>query len=409
MPASSLFRALALFAAVPLALASACSSTPSASGSHDGGADVTTTGCTSDTQCVAKLPTTTPPGCASATCDKLRGACVFAAKDEDGDGHTAAQCSAPGVTIQTGDDCNDQDKNLYPGHPESCSGAVDGGAAPPGFCAGLWSCLADGTESPCTATLTCVHQACVKGACTGECAPGDSQCVTTAGASSEQTCGTDGTWGTPTACVMQTCVLTGTTAKCTGSCSEGTFACTGAQLQKCDDTGTLQNDGAPCAGSTPACSVTSPTMGGCVAGCTIGGSVYVDGTVNPNNKCQVCTASTSTTAWSNVADNTSCGNGQVCGGGECGTQCIIGGTVVTSGGQNPANACQSCQPGESTTVWTDLTSGTPCATGEVCNGSNPATCTAGCWIDGAFYAPPRRRTAAARCARRARAQVRGPT
>jgi hypothetical protein len=41
-----------------------------------------------------------------------------------------------------------------------------------------------------------------------------------------------------------------------------------------------------------------------VVGCTIGGVSYNNGDYNPNNKCQICDVSKSTTSWSNVADGT---------------------------------------------------------------------------------------------------------
>ena len=120
------------------------------------------------------------------------------------------------------------------------------------------------------------------------------------------------------------------------------------------------------------------------AACTIGGAPYATGAPNPNNGCQSCQPATSTSMWTNLADGTGCGNGQVCAGGSCGTQCDIGGTVYASGTANPTNACQTCQPGTSTTQWTTVASGTSCATGEVCNGPS---CVAGCYIAGAFDSP----------------------
>jgi hypothetical protein len=124
--------------------------------------------------------------------------------------------------------------------------------------------------------------------------------------------------------------------------------------------------------------------GTCVSGCEIG-SVYFDpGSVNANDPCQTCQVASSTQGWSSIADGTNCGNTQICGGGQCGTQCDIGGTVVASGAVNTANGCQLCQPGSSTVAWSDAADGTSCAAGEVCTAN---VCTAGCYIDGAFYAP----------------------
>ncbi len=122
--------------------------------------------------------------------------------------------------------------------------------------------------------------------------------------------------------------------------------------------------------------------GACVSGCEIGGVYYPASAANPNDPCQTCQPDAKTSTWSSIADGTSCGNGQVCKGGSCGTQCDIGGTVYSSGTANPSNACESCQPGTSTTVWTPIANGTSCGTGEVCNGSS---CVSGCFINSVVY------------------------
>lgn len=124
--------------------------------------------------------------------------------------------------------------------------------------------------------------------------------------------------------------------------------------------------------------------GACVSGCEIGGVYYTTTAVNPNNACQTCQPGTSTTAWGDVVDGTGCGNDQICVGGQCGTQCDVGdAAVVPSGSTNPANVCQSCAPGTSTSSWT-TTNGVnaSCPAGDVCSG----TCQWGCWIGGTFYA-----------------------
>ncbi len=124
--------------------------------------------------------------------------------------------------------------------------------------------------------------------------------------------------------------------------------------------------------------------GVCGSGCEISSTYYAATTANPNNGCQSCQPATSTSMWSSVTDGTGCGNGQVCSAGSCGTQCDIGGMIYASGAPNPASACQSCQPGTSTTAWTTLAPGSSCGSGSVCNGT---TCAAGCYVGGAFVAP----------------------
>jgi hypothetical protein len=122
--------------------------------------------------------------------------------------------------------------------------------------------------------------------------------------------------------------------------------------------------------------------GACASGCEIGGTFFASGAPEMNNPCQVCAPSKSTTAWSNAADGTGCGNGQICSAGACGTQCDIDGTVYASGTMNPSNSCESCQPGTSTTAWTLLATGTPCGAGTVCNNGS---CTSDCYIGGTIY------------------------
>lgn len=130
------------------------------------------------------------------------------------------------------------------------------------------------------------------------------------------------------------------------------------------------------------------TGGVCSTGCTIGGTFFSEGTVNPANECQRCVTATSTTAWSAVANTTAClddgnacsddvctagacthplkangvmcGGGQVCTSGSCGTGCVIGGNPFASGITNPANPCQSCQPGVSSTAWSPKVDRTAC-------------------------------------------------
>ncbi len=123
--------------------------------------------------------------------------------------------------------------------------------------------------------------------------------------------------------------------------------------------------------------------GSCAAGCVIGDAFFATNAVNPNNPCQVCAPATSTSAWSDATEGQSCGNGQICQQGSCGSGCTIDGVDYSSGAANPSNSCQSCQPASSTNSWTGLADATSCGNGSVCV---HATCMAGCYIGG-FEAP----------------------
>jgi len=134
------------------------------SGDEDTTAPATIGECSRDSDCAARLPQTTPAGCAMAQCDTLQHKCHFVAKDQDGDGHPAKTCSATLGTIETGDDCNDGDPNTYPGawdgppggthvdrcdHADNdCDGMIDNGTLM--VTNGLKSCQCDpDNPSPC--------------------------------------------------------------------------------------------------------------------------------------------------------------------------------------------------------------------------------------------------------------------
>jgi hypothetical protein len=122
-------------------------------------------------------------------------------------------------------------------------------------------------------------------------------------------------------------------------------------------------------------------QGSCISGCFVDGMVRPEGTASPGNPCQSCQSGTSTSAFSNVADGFSCGSGQYCGGGQCGTECNISGTPHSSGTVNPSNACTSCQPATSSSVWSARPDGTSCATGKVCA---TGSCVSACNIGGSI-------------------------
>ncbi|MGV3622800.1 MAG: hypothetical protein ACO1OB_18420 [Archangium sp.] len=124
--------------------------------------------------------------------------------------------------------------------------------------------------------------------------------------------------------------------------------------------------------------------GACASGCLIGGAFVADLTLNPANACERCEALTSKTAWTSLGDGASCGSGRVCASGTCGAGCFIGGVTYASGASNPANPCQRCEPSMSTTAWSALADGTSCGNEQSCQSG---TCGNGCVISGQVRAP----------------------
>jgi len=154
-------------------------------------------------------------------------------------------------------------------------------------------------------------------------------------------------------------------------------ACESCQPATSTSVFSARPDGTACASGSVCSSRT------CAAGCFIDGLVRAPAATDPNNGCRSCQPATSTTAWTSRNDGSSCGNGQLCQAGACGSGCSIGGTSYASGALNPSNTCSSCQPATSTTAFTPLSDGTSCGAGQVCS---TAACRAGCFIAGAFVA-----------------------
>ena len=98
---------------------------------------------------------------------------------------------------------------------------------------------------------------------------------------------------------------------------------------------------------------------------------------------------TSKTTWTSTdGANGGCPSGAVCSGNpaSCQAGCWIGGTFYAPDATT-SNGCEACKPTSSTTSWTNVTGAASCPSGEVCNGT-PAACTAGCYIKGTGYVAP---------------------
>jgi hypothetical protein len=140
--------------------------------------------------------------------------------------------------------------------------------------------------------------------------------------------------------------------------------------------------------------------------CTISDDEVVpEGTVNPDNSCELCAARENPDGWTVEPDGASCGpdltqeccSGECCPVGECCEDdglcapcaCTIGTETVPAYTRNPVNDCQLCLPSENRNGWTDEVDGTSCGPGgtmECCGGEcEPSCLPPGCFIEGVFY------------------------
>lgn len=249
---------------------------------------------------------------------------------------------------------------------------LDNGRCEAGSC--VSTCLTAGQDGCADATPCCAGHAC----CGGTCLAGADCCTAQGGAAcGDACCG----GATPRCCQDGTCIPDGGCCgdgDCAGSaepCRQGvcqpdhtcgvqvTVGASCASGDACTTGATCQSDGTCGSGTAVtcddglACTTDSCDAGtGCVhtlqeGFCLIAGACYASGDANPGNACQVCDPDRATAAWSDETAGAACGAGTVCRNGACQSGCVIDGTFYQAGATNPGNACQSCQPANSTTGW----------------------------------------------------------
>lgn len=182
------------------------------------------------------------------------------------------------------------------------------------------------------------------------------------------------------------------------SCTAG--AC-GGSARSCADALTCTVDS--CDEAADSC--TNTIAGGCV----IGGMCVAAGTPDPFNSCMTCNPASSTSAYTPIADGSACSDGAFCTTADsctagrcagvaldCGDglgcttdscndvsdscestlqadNCLIGGACVSGSALDPSNQCQSCNPGASTSTYTNVMNGTACDDGAFCTETDSCT------------------------------------
>ncbi|HEY3816854.1 MAG TPA: hypothetical protein VGL81_06780 [Polyangiaceae bacterium] len=184
----------------------------------------------------------------SGTSDATANDGAVDAPQDGPDGEAAAPACTDGATACVGSTPETCSGGQWVLADAACSGTaavcLAGGCA---ACApGTLGCVGNATAT-CSSTgtwggtvdCTSTNQACIAGACTGVCAPNQTQCADADGGAggagdagtgnAVQTCDSTGNWGAPSNCVNETCV----SGACTGTCAPGQTQCSGNGVQTC--------------------------------------------------------------------------------------------------------------------------------------------------------------------------------
>jgi hypothetical protein len=128
---------------------------------------------------------------------------------------------------------------------------------------------------------------------------------------------------------------------------------------------TSSNDRLCCPGT-----ICGPWGNVCQPGCRIGGVAYRVGTINPANICQVCRPGTSTTAWSSVTNGTACSDGNACTQTDtCQSGSCTGANLVVCSAQDQCHDAGTCNRSNGTCSNPTKANGSPCDDGNFCTQS----------------------------------------
>ena len=445
--------------------------TPADTGCGTGGTMLVCNGAGACVGCLQNSDCGPSTACAGNVCDTAAGVCAVVYVPS-GQGAPSGQvagtcqkvvCNGSGGTMSVSDDtnvpasanpciiagCAMGQPTQVPDSPETSCGAGL-------VCNGAGSCQGCVVDADCGTPTACATPACTGGACAagyvpsgqgkpGGQVPGSCQTVVCNGSGGTMNVADDGNVPTSSnACIAGTCsggvpgntLLPAETACGAGLVCDGAGSCVGCLSDA--DCGTSNACATyRCVGSTCSAEYTpagTGTPGGEVPGscqtvvCNGSGStISVPDDANvpvSTNPCTTGACSGGAPGYLPVATGTSCGTGLLCDGSACVAGCYIGATFHAPGAVDPANACQECTPGTSTSGWSNVGDTTPCnvsAGGNDCTASSqcasgacveinsppdgtlcttpasgyvpassPGVCLAGscaygCWVDGQFY------------------------
>jgi len=347
-----------------------------------------------DDGCGAQCGTCEPP----AACDDA-GQCVCTPVCDDklcGDDGCGGECGSCDDALACTDDscvdggCVNAVQSLFCLLDGACapSGTVDPtnpcNTCQPAADQAAWTALADG--EPCGGDNVCFEGACCDPApaCEEkEC--GDNACGGECGTCEDGfECSDDGLCNCVPDCDGKACGDNGCDASC-GECGTGfacdeTFQC--ACVPQCD---TLECGDDTCGGSCGdcddglTCTDDSCDGGNCLfvaqAGfCAIAGACVTAGTGNPESACESCDPAQSSTLWSPLANGTGCGDDGVCFDGKC---CEAQCDGKECGGNGCGGSCGDCEAGSACNAAGQCQCVPDCE-GKVCGGDGCGGSCGGC-------------------------------
>lgn len=132
-----------------------------------------------------------------------------------------------------------------------------------------------------------------------------------------------------------------------------TSGSSGSTTSTSSSTGTTSAGSGSGAASTSGSSATASSSTG-TSGST-GGECNINGTIIPagyTTNCITCDPSQSVSSWSNAPDGTPCGGSNACIRGTCSPGCAIDGGIYFDGQAAPDNSCNWCIASRTSTAWT---------------------------------------------------------